>query len=217
MELTNGRPRVFSLLRSQLLSYVASPQAFLDTMGLNGNPPDSEDLASFNSLLEKCQDEDMQWHSVLLITDKNTKTLYGHLCFCGLIDKYNVEIGYRIYPQWQNQGIMTEAIKLISSEALRHPDITRVSAFCSPDNIASARVLIKNRFRLKKNGDPALYVKRSEQRTFPILVGALIFSIIGGLVGHIAFGHLHEGLNIGIFVGLAIGAVVAFKRNNRKS
>ena len=216
MELTNSRLRVFSLLRSQLLSYISSPKAFLDSLGINGDLPDSEDLASFNSLLEKCPDEDMEWHSVFLIIDKNTKTLYGHACFCGFISKHNVEIGYRIYQNWQNKGIMTEALKLISSEALRHPDITRVSAYCAPDNIASARVLIKNRFRLKKEDDTLLYVKRSEQRTFPILVGAVVFSAIGGIVGHFAFGHLHEGLNVGIFLGLGIGAAIAFKRNNRK-
>ncbi|MBR3750417.1 MAG: GNAT family N-acetyltransferase [Clostridia bacterium] len=216
MELTNGRLRVFSLLRSQLERYVSAPREFLDSVGICGELPDGQDMRSFKSLLEKCGSEDMQWCSVFLITDKEEHTLYGHVCFCGLIEKQNVEIGYRIYDQYRNKGIMTEALKLISSEALRDPDITKVTAFCEQGNVASARVLEKNRFRLKKSGDVLQYVKRSEQRTFPILVGALVCSVLGGAIGHFAFGHLHEGLNIGIFLGLAIGAAIAFRRNHRK-
>ena len=216
MELTNSRLRVFSISRSQLVRYTEDPAAFLRSVGIKGECPDVQDMESFKQLLDKCDQEDMEWCSVFLITDKAEHILYGHACFCGLIEKHNVEIGYRIYDEYQNRGIMTEALKLISSEALRNPDITKVTSFCKSDNIASARVLQKNRFRLKKEGDLLQYVKRSEQRTFPILVGALVFSALGGVVGHFAFGHLHEGLNVGIFAGLAMGAAVAFKRNNRK-
>jgi len=137
MELTNGRLRVFSLLRSQLERYVSAPREFLDSVGIRGELPDGQDMSSFKSLLEKCGSEDMQWCSVFLITDKEEHTLYGHVCFCGLIEKQNVEIGYRIYDQYRNKGIMTEALKLISSEALRDPDITKVTAFCEQGNVAS--------------------------------------------------------------------------------
>ena len=216
MELTNSRLRVFTLLRSQLERYINDSEGLLSSIGIIGRAPDEQDMESFRYLLNKCDQEDMQWCSVFLITDKAEHILYGHACFCGLIEKSNVEIGYRIYEEYQNKGIMTEALKLISSEALRDPDITRVTSMCAPDNIASVRVLVKNRFRLKKEGEVLQYVKRSEQRTFPILVGALVCSVIGGAVGHFAFGHLHEGLNVGIFVGLAAGAAIAFRRNHRK-
>ncbi len=214
MELTNTGLRVFSLTRSQLKEYLDAPEVFLDKMGIKGYLPET-DARSLNILLEKCDTEDMQWYSPFLIVDKLDKTLYGHICYCGLIKKHTVEIGYSMLKEHRNKGVMTEAVRMVSGEALRDLDITRVQALCLPDNPASARVLQKNHFRLKKQGDTLLYVKRSEQRTFPILICALLGVIVGASVGHFVFGSLHNGLNIGIFSGLGLGAVVAVLRRKR--
>lgn len=216
MELTNNKLRVFSLSKSQLEEYLNNPSVFFEKHNINGQTPSEEDARSMRSLLDKCDQEDMQWYSVFLITDKVSRTLYGHICYCG-INKSMVEIGYSLHEQYRNQGIMTEAVRLVSSEALRHPNVTRVCAQCLPNNPASARVLEKNHFRLKKQGDVLLYVKRSEQRTYPLLICALLGVILGVSIGHFFFGSMHNGLNIGIYSGLALGAIVSIiKRNKNK-
>ena len=216
MELTNSRLRVFSLSKSRLEEYLSHPSAFFEKYNIKGQAPSEADVQSMRSLLDKCDQEDMQWYSVFLITDKVSSTLYGHICYCG-INKSTVEIGYSLHEQYRNQGIMTEAVRLVSSEALRHLDVKRVCAKCLADNPASARVLEKNHFRLKKQGEVMLYVKRSEQRTYPLLICALIGVILGASIGHFFFGSLHNGLNVGIYSGLALGAIVSIiKRTKNK-
>ena len=51
-----------------------------------------------------------------------------------------VEIGYGVAPAWQGRGLATQAARLLTDEALAH-GASRVSAFTTPENTASWRLL----------------------------------------------------------------------------
>lgn len=57
------------------------------------------------------------------------------------------EIGYSIVRDFRGRGIATEAVRAILSEAFEQADLTRINAFCVPENAASRRVLQNAGFR----------------------------------------------------------------------
>jgi RimJ/RimL family protein N-acetyltransferase len=61
-----------------------------------------------------------------------------------------VEIGYGVAPAWQGQGLATQAARGLTDEALAH-GASRVSAFTTPENTASWRLLQRIGFR--RDGD----------------------------------------------------------------
>ena len=62
--------------------------------------------------------------------------------------RHTVEIGYGLLEAFRNKGYMTEAVGALARLAFFQPDyrVERVTALTLPDNIASHRVLEKNRF-----------------------------------------------------------------------
>ena len=54
-----------------------------------------------------------------------------------------VEIGYSVLPAYRGQGFATEAARALVDWALAQRDVRRIIAECSPDNVASIRVLEK--------------------------------------------------------------------------
>ncbi|MDO4265205.1 MAG: GNAT family protein [Eubacteriales bacterium] len=61
----------------------------------------------------------------------------------------DAEVGYLLSKQYNGQGIMTEALKLLCEEAFRQLDICRLTGLVYAPNIASRRVLKKNGFSLE--------------------------------------------------------------------
>lgn len=70
----------------------------------------------------------------------------GDFCFKGLGSDGMVEIGYGLYDGFCGKGYMTEAVKAVSSWALKQPDVKRVEAETDPDNVLSQNVLIRSGF-----------------------------------------------------------------------
>lgn len=56
------------------------------------------------------------------------------------------EIGYMLLDEYRSQGIMTEAVKLMTREAFEKLDILRITGIVYAENTASQRVLEKNGF-----------------------------------------------------------------------
>ena len=54
-----------------------------------------------------------------------------------------VEIGYSVLPAYRGQGFATEAARALVDWALAQPEVKRIIAECSPDNVASIRILEK--------------------------------------------------------------------------
>jgi ribosomal-protein-alanine N-acetyltransferase len=61
------------------------------------------------------------------------------------------EIGYALKPTYRRQGIMTEAVKLITDFGLNVMGLKNVVAYVAPNNIASANVLRRAGFHQVEN------------------------------------------------------------------
>ena len=73
-------------------------------------------------------------------------THIGELCFKGLSEDGNVEIGYGIAENYQNCGYATEAVSVLADWALNQPGVSCVTAETEEANIASQIVLRKSGF-----------------------------------------------------------------------
>ena len=78
---------------------------------------------------------------------------------CGLFELYHyipeemkVSIGYRLYKDFWNKGITTEAISLIVNYLFNQTDITTISASNMIENPISGKVLEKNGFSKIEEG-----------------------------------------------------------------
>ncbi len=54
---------------------------------------------------------------------------------------HNVDVGYVLARAYWGQGIMTEALTVLTDWCLAQPEFWRVEAYCDVDNKASARVM----------------------------------------------------------------------------
>ena len=61
----------------------------------------------------------------------------------------DAEIGYMLLDEYSGKGIMTEAVKLIRDISFMQLDIIRITGLVYEPNVASSRVLEKNRFNLE--------------------------------------------------------------------
>ena len=80
-------------------------------------------------------------------------TLKGNPKLIGIIGHYRIqpenhrcELGYMILPQYNGQGIVTEAIKVVLEYGFDDLNMHSIEAVIDPENFASERVLIKNGF-----------------------------------------------------------------------
>ena len=77
------------------------------------------------------------------------------LGYCGFyhqhIDDVNeIEIGYRMHPDYWNKGLATEAARAVRDHAFRDLNLPRVISLIQPKNIASQRVADKIGLTLEK-------------------------------------------------------------------
>lgn len=80
-------------------------------------------------------------------------TLKGNPKLIGIIghyriqpENYRAEIGYMLLPEFQNQGITSEAINLILDYGFNQLNFHSVEAVIDPENFVSSKVLEKNGF-----------------------------------------------------------------------
>ena len=105
---------------------------------------DEEALAHFKLIDDKIENnEGINW----------AITLKGNPKMIGIIGHYRIqpenhrcEIGYMILPQYNGQGITTEAIKAVLEYGFEDLNMHSIEAVIDPDNFASERVLQKNGF-----------------------------------------------------------------------
>ena len=107
-----------------------------------------------------------EWYAIWMIELKDG-THIGELCFKGLNKSGIAEIGYGILPTYQNQGYATEAVKAVTTWALRQPNVMAIEAETEFENKASLRVLKKNGFvATGKNGQEGSRFILSNHITF---------------------------------------------------
>jgi len=83
---------------------------------------------------------------------RSNGTLLG---YCGFYHQHiddvdEIEIGYRMTPDYWNQGLTTEAARAVRDHAFRDLKLPRVISLIHPENIPSRRVAEKIRMTLEK-------------------------------------------------------------------
>lgn len=80
-------------------------------------------------------------------------TLKGNPKLIGIIGHYRIqtenyrsEIGYMLLPEYQNQGITSEAINMTLDYGFNQLNFHSIEAVVDPENLVSAKVLEKNGF-----------------------------------------------------------------------
>ncbi len=101
--------------------------------------------------------------SQFAVIERETGSLIG---YCGFLHQEvdgakEIEIGYRLHPDFWNRGLATEAACAIRDHAFRDLQLKRVISLIHPDNHASRRVMEKNGMTIEK---------RTTFRGFPTIV-----------------------------------------------
>ncbi len=78
---------------------------------------------------------------VLGIEIKSNKQLIGHIGLSTI--EGMIEIGYAVEEKYQGSGYATEAVKELSTWALKNLDLEKIWGIVEKENLASARVLEK--------------------------------------------------------------------------
>ncbi len=82
------------------------------------------------------------------ITLKNNTEMIGIIGHYSIQNEnYRSEIGYMLLPEFSNQGIISEAVKLVLKYGFSVLNLHSVEAIINPNNFASEKVLKKNNFK----------------------------------------------------------------------
>jgi len=145
-----------NLETERLLLRRVTPDDVNEILELRGNP---ETMKFIPRPLVKTKEEALQ--HIQMIEDKIIAneginwaiTIKGNPKLIGVIGHYRIqpenhrcEIGYMILPQYNGQGYVTEAIKVVLEYGFDILNMHSIEAVIDPDNIASERVLQKNGF-----------------------------------------------------------------------
>ena len=113
-----------------------------------------EAMTLINMMQQKIEtNEGINW----AITQKGNNTLIGFIGHYRIQwENFRSEIGYMLIPEYQNKGIVSEAVQLVIDYGFKEMKMHSLEAVIDPKNIASARVLEKNHFikegHFKENG-----------------------------------------------------------------
>ena len=129
------RVRIYPADRGQMESRIAEEK-------------DPELKEAYKEMLQGCLEHPDQWnwYAMWLIENEDGAHI-GNLCFKGLEENKNPEIGYGIYDEYQGRGYATEATKLALRWAFEHTYVKAVEAETDPDNAVSQKVLEKCGFK----------------------------------------------------------------------
>lgn len=98
------------------------------------------------------------WYTYWLLILKDERIGVGLAGFKGSPGPAGeVELGYGISPNYQNRGLMTEAVAGLVKWASEHPNCRAVTAETLKSNPASQHVLRKNGFKVVRETEIALY------------------------------------------------------------
>lgn len=120
--------------------------------------PFEEAKSKYESLLNNNQLHESFGAFKIIDTETNTFIGYAKL----VVKEANsneAEVGYMLLPEFWGRGIGSEVTRMLIKKAQKLKQLKRVTAMIDPKNIASRRILIKNRFVTEKmsevNGLPS--------------------------------------------------------------
>jgi [ribosomal protein S5]-alanine N-acetyltransferase len=89
--------------------------------------------------------------SQFAVVPRGANTIVG---YCGFYHHAEVpgeiEIGYRLHPDYRNRGLITEAARSVRDHGSRDRKLSRVISLVHPENIPSRRVAEKNGMTIEK-------------------------------------------------------------------
>jgi RimJ/RimL family protein N-acetyltransferase len=118
-------------------------------------------------IMQSLPEDQHAWLTYWLIIPSQNPVGAGLIGFKGLPNlQGEVEIGYGIDAGYQNQGYMTEAVRLLAHWAFQHPRCHIIMAEISKTNLASIRVQQKaGARRVQEDGETVVYHLRREDDT----------------------------------------------------
>ena len=89
--------------------------------------------------------------AVVLRADSTLVGYCGLTRFDNIDGQAEVELGYRLAPEYRGQGLATEAARLVQAYAFNTLGLRRLVSIISPENAQSIRVAEKTGFRYEKS------------------------------------------------------------------
>src|SRR4051794_23101399 len=85
--------------------------------------------------------------------------------YCGFLhqqvdDKPEIEIGYRLHPDFWKKGFASEAAKAVRDHGFTEHNLDRVISLIHPDNAASRRVAEKNGMTVERETISKVFRRR---------------------------------------------------------
>lgn len=117
---------------------------YIDRPPAKTKPEALQHIQTIGTALEK--NEGISWG----ITLKNDNKLIGAIGFWRMQkENYRAEIGYMLHPGFHRQGLMQEAMEVVLDYGFNTMHLHSVEANINPLNIASEKILVKNKFQLE--------------------------------------------------------------------
>lgn len=113
-------------------------------------PENVKDAAEFVNIITKGiqNGENIYWSIIL----KGSTKMVGSICLWNFSsDGTKAEVGYDLSPEFQNQGIMSEALKCVLIFGFNKLELNEIEAYTHYRNENSIRLLMKNNFSLIEN------------------------------------------------------------------
>jgi len=152
LRLETPRLYLIPLTYEQLLLY-ATPNGKLESeLGLL--PGDRQIAEDFKRTIEtylisyiEKNPEYILYATLWVMVERNKNIIIGDLGFnAAPSDKGVIEWGYSTYPDYMNQGYMTEALAALAEWAFTQPEVKIIIAQTHKDNFATHTVLAKLKF-----------------------------------------------------------------------
>lgn len=162
------RLNIVPLSYQQLLTYLKANDLLeneigLATSGRTISPAVKEMVESFTlPKIKMANEQDFLFYTFWIVVEKKTGIIVAELGFKGPPDQNAaVEIGYGTMPGKEGKGFMTEAVAGLNSWAAQRQDVALVLASTNKNNVASIRVMQKNKFELFGQKDEMLWWRKS--------------------------------------------------------
>lgn len=132
-------------LITERLFLIPLPEPGLQALIQRVADSDPETADAYREMLDGVRQHPAQWlwYTAWGLYQNDSGDYVGDLCFKGLPENGQPEIGYGLDKEYWNQGYATEAVRAACRWALAQPGVTAVEAETDPANAASQAVLRK--------------------------------------------------------------------------
>ena len=156
-----------------------------------------------------------KWYAPWKICRKTDGIMVGNLCFMGEPKNDAVEVGYGLFPEYEGNGYMTEALESVLNWAFGCGEgVYFIEAETDAENTRSQKILKSLGFVPDGEGEEGpRFVKETEEGHY-LSIGICLGMCIGVSLGT-AFHNIAIGLAFGIGIGTLFGVMVDKKNKER--